>query len=300
MTRPRSNGVGLARGAALLLVLWLLVLLTGLISVFALSARTEGLQGRFLGRSTAARYAAEAGVEVAALHLQGDDLAARWVPDGRVNQFRFEGQQVQVRVLDESAKIDLNVAPAELLIGLLSALRIDQARAHLLASAILDWRDSDNLLNAEGGAEDPQYAAAKLPYGAKDRPFETLSELRQVLGMDEALYRQLQPYLTVYTGRARPDPQFAAAPVLQALGLPPEQIEQIVAQRALTQSGQPRPPGAQTAVVSAQGTGTYSISSRATRADGTRVEIQAAIRVGSGGGLGQIYLPLSWRVGDTD
>jgi general secretion pathway protein K len=282
------------------LVLWLLVLLTGLISVFALSARTEGLQGRFLGRSTAARYAAEAGVEVAALHLQGDDLAARWVPDGRVNQFRFEGQQVQVRVLDESAKIDLNVAPAELLIGLLSALRIDQARAHLLASAILDWRDSDNLLNAEGGAEDPQYAAAKLPYGAKDRPFETLSELRQVLGMDEALYRQLQPYLTVYTGRARPDPQFAAAPVLQALGLPPEQIEQIVAQRALTQSGQPRPPGAQTAVVSAQGTGTYSISSRATRADGTRVEIQAAIRVGSGGGLGQIYLPLSWRVGDTD
>jgi general secretion pathway protein K len=268
--------------------------------VFALSARTEGLQGRFLGRSTAARYAAEAGVEVAALHLQGDDLAARWVPDGRVNQFRFEGQQVQVRVLDESAKIDLNVAPAELLIGLLSALRIDQARAHLLASAILDWRDSDNLLNAEGGAEDPQYAAAKLPYGAKDRPFETLSELRQVLGMDEALYRQLQPYLTVYTGRARPDPQFAAAPVLQALGLPPEQIEQIVAQRALAQSDQPRPPGTQTAVVSAQGTGTYSISSRATRADGTRVEIQAAIRVGSGGGLGQSYLPLSWRVGDTD
>ena len=52
------------RGAALLLVLWLLVLLTGLISVFALTARTEGLQGRYLGRSTQARYAAESGLEV--------------------------------------------------------------------------------------------------------------------------------------------------------------------------------------------------------------------------------------------
>ena len=98
------------RGAALLLVLWLLVLLTGLISVFALTARIEGLQGRFLGRSTAARYAAEAGIEVAALHLQGVDTAMRWIPDGRANNFTFEGQQIEVRVLDESAKVDLNVA----------------------------------------------------------------------------------------------------------------------------------------------------------------------------------------------
>ena len=65
------------RGAALLLVLWLLVLLTGLISVFALTARTEGLQGRYLGRSTLARYAAEAGIEVASLHLQGVDPTQR-------------------------------------------------------------------------------------------------------------------------------------------------------------------------------------------------------------------------------
>ena len=288
------------RGAALLLVLWLLVLLTGLISVFALSARTEGLQGRYLGRSSAARYAAEAGIETAALHLQGADAAARWVPDGRPNRFDFEGQKIEVRVLDESAKVDINVAAPDLLIGLMRALGVDDARAAALAGAILDWRDSDNLLTVPGGAEDPQYAAAKLPYGAKDRPFETLSELRQVLGMDEALYLKLRTYLTVYTGQARPDAQFAAAPVLQALGLPPDQVTQILGQRDQAQSGQTPPPGTQAATIAAQGTGTYSISSRATRADGTRVEIQAAIRIGSGGGFGQLYLPLSWRVGETD
>ena len=59
-------------------------------------------------------------------------------------------------------------------------------------------------------------------------------------------------------------------------------------------------PAAQTDSLAAQGTGPYSISSRATRPDETRVQIQAAVRIGSGGGFGQLYLPLSWRVGESD
>jgi general secretion pathway protein K len=286
-------------GAALLLVLWLLVLLTGLISVFALTARTEGLQGRYTGRSTIARYAAEAGIEIAALHLQGIDPAARWIPDGRPNTFQFEGEQVQVRVLDESAKVDLNVAAPDLLVGLLTAVGVEQDRARQLSGAIQDWRDSDNLLNAEGGAEDPQYAEAKLPYGAKDRPFETISELRQVLGIDAKLYERLRPHVTVYTGQARPMPTFASPVVLQALGLPADQVGQILGQRAPAAPGQPGGAPSPSDALAAQGTGTYSISSRATRPDGTRVQIQAIVRIG-GGGFGQVYLPLSWRVGESD
>lgn len=288
------------RGAALLLVLWLLVLLTGLISIFALSARTEGLQGRYLGRATGARYAAEAGIEIAAVHLQGGDPQMRWVPDGRPNRFIFEGHKIEVRVLDESAKVDLNVAAPDLLIGLLIAVGVDQERARQLSGAIQDWRDGDNLLNAEGGAEDPEYEAAGLPYGAKDRPFETISELRLVLGVDPALYAKLQPYLTVYTGQARPSPTFAAQPVLQAMGLSALEVEQILAQRSQAQAGATDPAAAPTDALAAQGTGTYSILSRATRPDGTRVQIQTAIRIGGGGGFGQLYLPLSWRVGESD
>ena len=291
---------GSSRGAALLLVLWLLVLLTGLISVFALTSRTEGLQGRFLGRSTAARLGAEAGIEVAALHLQAADPATRWVPDGRVNEFRFEQQRIQVRVLDESAKIDLNVAAPDLLIGLFIAVGVDQERARQLSGAVLDWRDSDDLLNAEGGAEDPQYAEANLPYGAKDRPFETVSELRQVLGFDQALYEKLLPHLTVYSGQARPGQTFASEPVLKALGVPALQIAQILAQRGEPRAGQPAPILQQTTSLAAQGTGTYSISSRATRPDGTMVQIHATLRIGGGGGFGQLYFPLSWRVGESD
>ena len=288
------------RGAALLLVLWLLALMTGIVAVFALSARTEALQGRFLSRSVAARLAAEAGIELAALHLQGTDPALRWVPDGRPNRFQFEGYQVEVAILDESAKIDLNVATPDLLIGLMTAVGTDYARARQLAGAIADFRDPDDLLTPEGGAEDPQYASAGLPYGAKDRPFESVPELRQVLGMDSTLYEQLRPHATVYTGQARPIPTFASLTVLQAMGLSADEVALILAQRALPQAGQAPPDLGQIGTLAAQGTGTYSISSLATRSDGTRAQIQVALRIGSGGAFGQLYLPLSWRVGESD
>ena len=288
MTHAKKNG-----GAALLLVLWLLVLLTGTIAVFALGARTEGLQGRTLARGTTARYAAEAGIEVAAYHLQNPDGDARWVPDGRPVEFPWGGHRLRVRVVDESAKVDLNIASPELLAGLMQALGVDFERSRRIAGAIADWRDGDDLLNPEGGAEDPQYAAAKLPYGAKDRPFETLSELRLVLGMDPALFEKMRPYVTLYSGLARPSPAYAGKPVLQALGLNEDQVAQALAQREGAVGGVTGP-------ITAQGSGTYSISSRATRPDGTRVQVQAAIRIGGGGGFGQLYLPLSWRVGETD
>lgn len=289
-----------SRGAALLLVLWVVTLMTALISVFALSARTEALQGRFLARSTAARYAAEAGLELATVHLSGPDMAQRWIPDGRANLVPFEGYKLEVRVLDESAKVDLNVATPELLIGLMTAVGTDYDRARGIAGAIADFRDPDNLLNPEGGAEDPQYAVAELPYGAKDRPFESVTELRQVLGVDQALYEKLLPHVTVYTGLARPNPTFASMPVLQALGLPADQLALILAQRSTALPGQVPVDPAQMGSLAAQGTGTYSVSSLATRPDGSRAQIRAAIRIGSGGSFGQLYLPLSWRVGESD
>ncbi len=295
MHAPRN-----ARGAALLIVLWVVVILTGVVTLFATAARTEGMQARTLARSTAARYAAEAGIEVAAMHLQGSDPRLRWLPDGRPQRFSFDRHQLEVRVVDESAKVDLNAAPLDVLSGLFAALQVDPDRARALAGAIMDWRDTDNLVNAEGGAEDSDYAQAGLPYGAKDRPFDTVSELRQVLGMDSATFDRVRPYLTVYTGQARPSPNFAARPVLQAMGMTPEQVGVVLAQRGQGAPGQPAPLPGQLDTLAAQGTGTYSISSLATRADGTRVRIQAAIRIGGGGGSGQMYLPLSWRVGESD
>ncbi|WP_146906985.1 general secretion pathway protein GspK [Arenimonas daejeonensis] len=288
------------RGAALLLVLWLLLLMAGLVSVFALGARTEALQGSALRAQVAGRLAAEAGIEVAALRLSAPDANQRWVPDARPNSFRFEDYQLEVRVQDEAGKFDLNVADVRQLAVLMRVLGVEEFRARALAGAIQDWRDPDQLLAVEGGAEDRDYAAADLPYGAKDQPFTTLSELQQLLGMDEATYRLLVPYVTVYTARSQPDPSFAQAPVLQAMGLDPVQLAQLLAAREAWQPGLPvplQPDGTALAVV---GSGTYSVASRATRPDGSQVEITATLRMGAGSGFGQLYAPLAWRAGEPD
>lgn len=288
------------RGAALLLVLWLLLLMAGLVSVFALAARTEALQGSALRAQVAGRQAAEAGIEVAALRMSTPDANRRWVPDARPNSFRFDDYQVEVRVQDEAGKFDLNVADVRQLAALMMVLGVEEFRARALAGTIQDWRDPDELLAVEGGAEDRDYAAADLPYGAKDQPFTTLSELQQLLGMDEATYRLLVPHVTVYTARAQPDPSFAQAPVLQAMGLDPVRLAQLLAIREAWQPGLPAPLQPDGTALAVVGSGTYSVASRATRPDGSQVEITATLRVGAGSGFGHLYAPLAWRAGEPD
>lgn len=289
-----------ARGAALLLVLWLLMLLAGLVSVFALAARTEALQGSALRVQVAGRHAAEAGIELAALRMSAADNRQRWVPDARANDFAFEDYRIQVRVQDEAGKFDLNVTDPRQLAALMIALGIEETRARTLAGTIQDWRDQDELLAIEGGAEDRDYAAADLPYGAKDQPFTTLSELQQLLGMDEATYRLLVPHVTVFTSRPTPDPAFAQPPVLQAMGLAPAQAAKLVAARDAWRPGLPPPVMPDGSALAVVGSGTYSVASRATRPDGSQVEVTATLRIGAGTVFGQLYAPLDWRAGEPD
>ncbi|HBD19379.1 MAG TPA: general secretion pathway protein GspK [Arenimonas sp.] len=288
------------RGAALLLVLWLLLLMAGLVAVFAFSARIEAMQGSALRSQALGRLAAEAGIEVAALRLNQPDPANRWLPDGRPYGFEFEGHRIELRIVDESAKVDLNAADVALLANLMRALGIEDTRARQLAAVIQDWRDPDDLVSMEGGAEDRDYAAARREYGARDAPFTTVSELQQLLGMDEATYRLLVPHVTIHGGQPRPRPDFAEASVLLALGLPPDQVAQLLAARAAWQPGLPLPvlPGGDTLAV--VGSGTYSVASRAVRPDGQQVEVTATLRMGAAAGFGQLYAPLAWRVGEPD
>lgn len=287
-------------GIALLLVLWMMVILIGIIGVFALIAGTENKQGKLLARGVQARYAAEGGVDVAVMRLSNADPLLHWVPDDRIYKYGVGKTQIEIRIVDESGKVDINAAGADVINPLLIAVGIDPLQAQSITSAIVDWRDPDNLLTQPGGAEDPQYASADLPYGAKDAAFQTLSELQQVIGMTPELYTKLLPLITIYSGLDRPNPSFAPPEVLAALGLQAPQIAQLLAARNAWQPGMPvftLPDGNPLAT---SGTGTYSISSAATEPDGSRAEVTATLRVGATGNFGQLYTPLAWRVGDID
>jgi general secretion pathway protein K len=268
------------RGAALLLVMWLILLLSGLVAGYAMAARIESIQGNGLARGIAAREAARAGVEYAAARLLDPDPARRWAADGRDYRFPFDAVQVEVSVRDEAGKIDLNVASHDLLLGFFVALGEKRDSANRLAGAIMDWRDQDSLTQPAGGAEDPDYAAAGLAWGAKDAPFETVAELEQVMGMRPALFASAAQYLTVYSGNAMPDPNSADGIVLQAMGVD-------------------RPAPADPDAVPLAGSGTYSIDSRARLADGRRAHVSVILRLGGNGLPGSAYTPLRWQDGAT-
>ncbi|MET0718147.1 MAG: type II secretion system minor pseudopilin GspK [Pseudoxanthomonas sp.] len=276
------------RGAALLLVLWLIALLTALIGAFALTARVEALQGKVLSDGVRTQELARAGVEYSLARLADTEPTTRWLPDGRSYRWNYAGSEIELHIVDESGKVDLNQAGQPLLTALIQALGTEREPAERVAAAIVDWRDPDPLTQVNGGAEDPDYAAAGRPYGAKDAPFETVAEVEQVLGMTPELYAKLEPFLTLYSGRGEPDPTYAQAQVLTAMGLD--------AATYLAQRKTPVP-GAGAAQLVGGGSGTYSIDSRARLDDGRVAVLRTVVRAGSGSVPGSVYTALRWQEG---
>lgn len=89
--------------------------------------------------------------------------------------------KVSFGLIPESAKLDVNIAPVETLAAL-------PGMTTAVAAAIADWRDADDDVNENGGAERTDYAGASPPYAPRNAPLESLDELRLVRGMTDAVY----------------------------------------------------------------------------------------------------------------
>ena len=294
-----------AHGAALVLVLWLIVLLTAVVGGYVLTARTGGLQGRVELRQLQGDAAARAGIEYALWRLNHPEPGLRWHPDGRAYPWQYGEAGVEVRITDERGRIDLNHAPQPLLQALLEVLGTEPERAAMLAARIIDWRDPDDVAGPDG-AEAPAYAAAGRRYGAKDAPFDTVDELLQVLGVEPADHQRLRPYVTVHSGLPGPEPAFAALPVLEAMQLPG--AAELVELRARGAAGGDAPltPGgtvspARRLLRLAEGgafrRGTYSIDSLVRLPDGSRTVTRAVVSPRGAGALGMGYIVLAWEEG---
>ncbi|MGA9342088.1 MAG: hypothetical protein WBV61_07110 [Rhodanobacteraceae bacterium] len=295
------SGKKSCRGVAFVLVLWVIAMLSILLGSFAMVARTENLQSRHLFDTTQARYAAEAGINLAVYELRKTDPAQRWIGDGRPYRFMFNDIEVEVSLTDDSGKIDINTATPELLTGMFMAAGVDKDRADALAAAIQDWRDPDDLAQPEG-AEEREYKAAGLSYGPANAPFNTVSELQEVYGMDYALYEKVAGGITIYSGRGTPSAAYAPTEVLQTLypGLTAEEAQQFAQQRQAQQPGDPPLLGPDGQPVVAGGGGlTYSIEARAKLPNGASTVLETTIRLGGVNAAGRPYVILRWRDDDS-
>lgn len=294
----QSPGVYRQRGVALILVLWVSILLAVLVGSFSIVARTETIQARHLLETTRARYAAEAGLHRAAYEMRNPGQEGRWIADGRTYEFKLGDIEVEVEIVDESGKIDVNAAQAETLAALFKSAGIeDEKTIDELVDAVIDFRDPDDLVSLHG-AEDDEYEAAGYPYGPKNGLFESVPEFQQVIGMNWALYQKVEPAITVYTGRGDVNPAFATRAALLTLdGMTPDLVDQFIADRNNLQPGDPPlilPNGTQ--VVARGGGLTYSVRARATLPNGASSELKATIRLGNGL-TGRPFRIVRWRDG---
>lgn len=191
---PRSE-----RGSALIIVLWVCLGLVGIALYFAgamnfemraADNRLAAVQAQ-LAIEGAARYASNVLATVQTpgrldftTELEAESVAvgeARFWFIGRTNDVVNPDEPVFM-FADESAKLNLNTATAEMLEWL-------PGMTPELAAAIVDWRDSDSTVGEGGGAEDETYQRLTPPYRCKNAPYESVDELRLVRGLTmEILY----------------------------------------------------------------------------------------------------------------
>jgi len=225
-----------------MLVLWLVVVLGAVAMGVAASVRGEATVVANLRARSAARYAAESGVEAARARLLSLLVAtpstidrARAFQDldnrfGDLAEAAIGPSRFAVAMVDLNGRLDLNHAETATLQNFLLQFATE-GEASAAGAAIEDWRDEDGLVRP-GGAEAGEYARTGSPFEPSNAPFERLEELRRVQGISDTLAYRIAPFVTV-DGDGRVNINTAPREVLAALpGVGPEGARELLARRA--------------------------------------------------------------------
>jgi general secretion pathway protein K len=181
------------RGFALLIVLWSLGLLALLVGQFIAAGRTEAQIAANLRANAVTQAAADGALYESVLRL----LKGTWAPDGRIRTVRVGDAAVEVRIRDQSWKVNPNTATAPVLQALLVSVGVDGNKAEGLARAIIETRSPP--ARPRPGAARPAQARAGAPSQAgTNQLFDSLDDVALAPGMTPAVFAKLRPYLSVY------------------------------------------------------------------------------------------------------
>jgi general secretion pathway protein K len=179
MPAKRIMKAARARGAAIMLALWALFLLSALVISWALDIDTRLTNSGYAHRSLEAEANACSGAEIA-IHpgvKPGSPLLR-----GSLGQ----GQSFEARITGEGGRLYLNwlvmppenPARLELLRKYLEIKGVDLNERDHMIDCLQDWVDPDNLVRLNGAEDEPGYKAANKLLGSLD-------ELKQVRGWSE-------------------------------------------------------------------------------------------------------------------
>jgi general secretion pathway protein K len=192
---PSAPALG-QKGVALIAVMWIFIFLFVVAFEFSTSAREEAAAAQRFSDETLGYYLAVAGFERGLydfLNQQGQTATPtlgekqRDLFDGTFREETLGDGAFRVRLVDESAKININRASEETLRRLFTNLGLDEMRRDVLVDSIMDWRDADDL-HRTNGAESDYYATLSPPYSAKNGPLDSVEDLLWIKGMTPDLF----------------------------------------------------------------------------------------------------------------
>jgi len=237
---PRST----RQGGALLAVLWLSAALAAV--AFSIAGTVKGETER---TSTAvddvrAYYLATGAISRTILRMQ---WGAPWFTPGQPTiDYDFPTGQVHVEIIPEAAKLNINQAPPEQVFRLLTTLTRNEGASQEIAQAILDWRTP---AGSRTNVLDSYYLGLNPSFQPRHASLEEIEELLAVKGMTPEIFYgtytrdpSVSPPQLVQRGGLREcvsvfgavgtyDVNGAAPALMESVGLPPDLVQAVVANR---------------------------------------------------------------------
>ena len=242
MTAPARRSSRL--GSALLAVLWFSTALSAIAFTLSMTVRTEMDRAALNMDDARAYFLAHGAIEGAMMQLADrsssgelDGLTA-FRPGQRLLRFAFPTGEVEVEIIGESGKLDLNRAPPQALARVLAASGLDPAACLTMAFNIVDSR-SGRLGPSDGARSLSSFSSSRAS-------FKQPEDLLMVPGIDpQVLYGTfrrnrtgqlvrvggLYHHVTLW-GSGAVDVNYASIELLKAAGLSDSLIETIVGIRS--------------------------------------------------------------------
>ncbi len=199
-------------GVALMMVLWVMVFLTVIVSEFAHSMRVEVNITRNFKEEAEALSLSEAGLNLAFAEIlkdidyiasdnNGEAVFIKKGVDSKEDiedkpfrkEIKLGSGNINYSVIDEDSKININNASRDAVVKLLELSGVEAGEMRdAIADSIEDWRDEDSL-HRLNGAEEVYYMSLPNPYHCKNGNFDTVEELLMVKGMTpQILYGNME------------------------------------------------------------------------------------------------------------
>jgi len=174
------------KGLVMIAVLWTVVVLMAIVAMLGRNSRLDTKVAMARMDAIRCKWACRAGVEKAVAVLntdetENDTLLDLWSDNEEdFNDVMLERCRLNIKVVDETSKLNINTATKDQLMGLPYMLEE-------IADAIIDWRDTND--NPSGaGVESGYYEALDFGYRARNGPFRTIRELLMVKDVTEELF----------------------------------------------------------------------------------------------------------------